>query len=149
MIFKVIYIITALLSGAAMALQGSLNSALGKIIGLWEATLLVHIIGTATVGALILLTPLDQGELAKLPQTPWYTLLGGILSVAIIALVAYSIPQLGVAIATTAIIVAQVSTALLIDHLGLFGLQAIPFTWQKLAGMLFLAAGALLMLYKP
>lgn len=132
-----------------MALQGSLNSALGKIIGLWEATLLVHIIGTATVGALILLTPLDQGELAKLPQTPWYTLLGGILSVAIIALVAYSIPQLGVAIATTAIIVAQVSTALLIDHLGLFGLQAIPFTWQKLAGMLFLAAGALLMLYKP
>ncbi len=132
-----------------MALQGSLNSALGKIIGLWEATLLVHIIGTATVGALILLTPLDQGELAKLPQTPWYTLLGGILSVAIIALVAYSIPQLGVAIATTAIIVAQVSTALLIDHLGLFGLQAIPFTWQKLAGMLFLATGALLMLYKP
>ena len=68
---------------------------------------------------------------------------------AIIALVAYSIPQLGVAIATTAIIVAQVSTALLIDHLGLFGLQAIPFTWQKLAGMLFLATGALLMLYKP
>ena len=48
-----------------MALQGSLNSALGKIIGLWEATLLVHIIGTA-VGP-ILLTPLDQGE-AKSPS---------------------------------------------------------------------------------
>ena len=132
-----------------MALQGSLNSALGKVIGLWEATLMVHIIGTATVGAVILLTPLDQGELVRLSHTPWYTLLGGILSVAIVALVAYSIPQLGVAIATTAIIVAQVSTALLIDHLGLFGLRAVPFTWQKLAGMLLLAGGALLMLYKP
>ncbi|NLJ34266.1 MAG: DMT family transporter [Firmicutes bacterium] len=144
---KPLYFITALLSGMAMALQGSLNSALGKVIGLWEATLMVHIIGTATVGALILLTPLDQGELAKLSHTPWYTLLGGILSVAIVALVAYSIPQLGVAIATTAIIVAQVSTALLIDHLGLFGLEAIPFTYQKLVGMLLLAGGALLMLY--
>ena len=114
-----------------MALQGSLNSALGKIIGLWEATLLVHIIGTATVGAVILFTPLNQGELAKLTQAPWYTLLGGVLSVAIIALVATSIPRLGVAVATTAIIVAQVSTALLIDHLGLFGLEPICFTWQN------------------
>ncbi|MGB4070771.1 MAG: DMT family transporter, partial [bacterium] len=133
---------------AAMALQGSLNSALGKIIGLWEATLLVHIIGTATVGAVILFTPLNQGDLTKLGDAPWYTLLGGVLSVAIIALVATSIPRLGVAVATTAIIVAQVSTALLIDHLGLFGLQAVPFTWLKLVGMVLLAGGALLMLYR-
>ena len=67
---------------------------------------------------------------------------------AIIALVATSIPRLGVAVATTAIIVAQVSTALLIDHLGLFGLQAVPFTWLKLVGMVLLAGGALLMLYR-
>lgn len=131
-----------------MALQGSLNSALGKIIGLWEATLLVHIIGTATVGAVILFTPLNQGDLTKLGDAPWYTLLGGVLSVAIIALVATSIPRLGVAVATTAIIVAQVSTALLINHLGLFGLQAVPFTWLKLVGMVLLAGGALLMLYR-
>lgn len=130
-----------------MALQGSLNSALGKITGLWEATLLVHIIGTATVGAVILFTPLNQGDLTKLGDAPWYTLLGGVLSVAIIALVT-SIPRLGVAVATTAIIVAQVSTALLIDHLGLFGLQAVPFTWLKLVGMVLLAGGALLMLYR-
>ncbi|HHW54902.1 MAG: DMT family transporter [bacterium] len=143
-----IYLLVALISGAAMALQGSLNSALGKIIGLWEATLLVHIIGTATVGAVILFTPLNQGDLTKLGDAPWYTLLGGVLSVAIIALVATSIPRLGVAVATTAIIVAQVSTALLIDHLGLFGLQAVPFTWLKLVGMVLLAGGALLMLYR-
>ncbi len=130
-----------------MALQGSLNSALGKIIGLWEATLLVHIIGTATVGAVILFTPLNQGDLTKLGDAPWYTLLGGVLSVAIIALVATSIPRLGVAVATTAIIVAQVSTALLIDHLGLFGVQAVPLNWLKLVGRVLLAGGALLMLY--
>ena len=127
-----------------MALQGP-QLGLGKITGLWEATLVVHIIGTATVGPLSH-SPLNQGELTS--PAPWYTLLGGVLSVAIIYLVATSIPRLGVAVATTAIIVAQVSTALLIDHLGLFGLEPICFTWQKLVGMFLLAGGALLMLYR-
>lgn len=131
-----------------MALQGSLNSALGKIIGLLEATLMVHVIGTATVAVLVLFTPLDRGNLTKLTQTPWYYLLGGILSVAIIYGVVSSIPKLGVAIATTSIIVGQVSTALLIDHFGLFGMEPVCFTWRKLIGMLLLSGGSLLMLQR-
>jgi transporter family-2 protein len=146
-ILKPLYLLIALLSGMAMAVQGSLNSALGKIIGLVNATLIVHVIGTITVSAIVLLSSSDRQELHKLTQVPWYTLLGGILSVIIIYLVARSIPQLGVAVATTAIIVGQVSTALAIDHLGLFGLQPICFTWWKLVGMILLAGGALLMLY--
>ena len=141
-----IYLVLALLSGLSMAIQGSLNTALGKIIGLWEATLTVHIIGTATVAAIIFLTPLAKGDLEKLNHAPWYTFFGGVLSVIIICLVVASIDKLGVALATTAIIVGQVSTALAIDHFGLFGLEAVPFTWWKGIGTVLLAAGALLML---
>ncbi len=72
-------------------------------------------------------------------------LLNGDLT-AIIYLVQASISKLGVAIATTAIVFGQVSTALLIDHFGLFGLREIPFTWWKLLGLIFLATGAKLML---
>jgi transporter family-2 protein len=57
-----------------------------------------------------------------------------------------SIPRVGVALATTAIIVGQVATALLIDHFGWFGLEKMPFTWWKAAGLVLLAAGARLML---
>ncbi len=57
------------------------------------------------------------------------------------------IPRLGVASATTAIIVGQVLTALCIDHLGCFGLDKVPFTWTKLLGLALLAAGAWLLLY--
>ena len=60
----------------------------------------------------------------------------------------FSIPKLGVATATTAIIVGYVTTATLVDHFGLFGLQKIPFTWTKLIGVVLLAVGAKFMLIK-
>jgi len=123
-----------------MALQGTLNSALGKLAGLWEATFLVQITGTLLVAGLLPL--IGDGSLGKLLEAPWYTWLGGVLGVAIIYTVAASIPKVGAAAATTAIITAQVLTACLIDHFGLFGLEAVPFTWCRWVGGALLAAGA-------
>ncbi|NMA55350.1 MAG: DMT family transporter [Firmicutes bacterium] len=132
-------------AGLVMAVQGSLNAALNKIIGLFPATLVVHIIGMfLAAGAVVL--GLGRGSLAKIAAAPWYTYLGGMLNVLIIASVAVVIPRLGVASATTAIIVGQVLTALCLDHLGCFGLQRVPFTWTKLLGLALLAAGAWLLL---
>ena len=142
---RIMFLLLAGLAGAAMALQGSLNSVLGKVTGLMQATLVVHAVGAATT-ALLLLLPFGEGSLAKLPQAPWYAYLGGVLGVLIIYSVVASIPRLGVAVATTAIIVGQVGLAMLIDHYGLFGLQKVPFTWLKLGGLVLLAVGARLML---
>ncbi len=133
--------ILAGLAGLSMALQGSMNSALGKTIGQLEATAVVHLIGTVTAAGLLLLG-LGKGDLARYADAPPYTYLGGVLSVVIIYLVVASIPRVGVAPATTAIIVGQVLTAALIDHLGLFGLKRISFSYLKLLGIALLAAGA-------
>ncbi len=128
-----------------MAVQGSLNSVLGKVIGRMEATLIVHVIGSIVV-AVILLFRFGDGDFTKIPQAPWYVYLGGLINVLIIYGVVASIPKVGVALATTAIIVGQVSTALLIDHFGMFGLEKLSFTWWKFAGLVLLAAGSKLML---
>lgn len=136
----------AALAGATMALQGALNSALGKVVGLLEATLIVLLIGFFT--ALLFLYPLGlgKGDIFKVGEAPWYTLGGGVLIVLITYGVAASIPQVGVAKATTAIVAAQVTTALLIDHFGFFGLAALPFSWWKALGLVFLATGTYIML---
>ena len=55
-------------------------------------------------------------------------------------------PLVGVAPATTAIIVGQVATAALIDHLGLFGMEKLGFEWLNGLGLLLLAAGGYLLL---
>jgi transporter family-2 protein len=143
---KILALLMALTSGVAMALQGTLNSALAKIIGLLEATLIVHLTATLVILLLLFGLGLGQGDWARLGETPWFLFLGGLLGVAITYLVVASIPRVGVALATTAIIVGQVSAACIADHFGLFGLEKYPFTWYRLGGLVLLAAGARLML---
>jgi transporter family-2 protein len=141
-------LLLAFIAGATMAVQGSLNAALGKLIGLLEATFVVHFVGTGALVLALFVFRLGQGDIGHLAKVPVYLYLGGLLSVAIIYAVLSSIAGIGVATATTAIIVGQVGTALLIDHFGLFGLERHSFSWLQAAGMLLLALGAKLMLMK-
>lgn len=135
----------ALLAGMTMAVQGSLNSALGKVIGLLETTFVVHFVGSLAV-LILLALHLGKGNFSEAGKAPFYFYAGGLLGVLIVYTVAASIPKLGVAVATTVIIVGQVTTALIIDHFGLFGLREVSFTWLKGLGLLLLATGARLLL---
>jgi transporter family-2 protein len=139
-------LLLSLVAGITMAIQGSLNAILGKTVGLLEATFVVHLVGTITIVIVLLMLGLGKNGLSQIGQAPWYAVLGGVLSVLIIYTVVASISKLGVANATTVIIIGQVSAAVIIDHFGMFGLKEIPFTWWKLAGIALLATGAKLML---
>lgn len=143
-----IALLLACIAGVAMAIQGSMNTGLGRIIGLLEATFIVHVVGLAGVLTTLFLFRWGRGDLSKFSQAPWYLYLGGALGVIIVYTVVTSIDRVGVASATTAIIAGQVGTALLIDHLGLFGLEKIPFTWLKGVGLVLLAVGAKFMLLR-
>lgn len=138
-------LLMAALSGILMALQGSLNSALGKAVGLLEATFVVQVVGSIT-GLILLLAGLGQGNLLKFREAPWYTYLGGLLGVAIVYLVVAAIAQAGVASATTAIILGQVITAAVVDYFGWFGVEQVPFSLWKGLGIVLMAAGAWLLL---
>ena len=142
---NILFLFIAALAGMAMAGQGSMNSAVSKTIGLSEATLVVHLTATVVMIALLLLG-FGQGNFHNYSSIPWYYYLGGVIGVGITYGVTYSIPKLGVAVATTAIIVGQVLTACLIDHFGLFGVEKACFTWQKFLGLVFLSIGAKLLL---
>ncbi|HKM17522.1 MAG: DMT family transporter [Firmicutes bacterium] len=139
-------LVAAAVSGIAMAVQGSLNTALSKKIGLVPGTFIVHLVGTAFALALLLFG-VGKSQWQMLPSVPWYNFIGGILGVGIVYGVMVSIEQTGVAAATTAIIVGQVSTAAFIDHLGLFGLEPIPFNWWKGIGIGLMAFSAWLILH--
>jgi len=143
---KAVALLVALVAGISMAVQGSINTRLGKVVGQWEAIFVVHVVGLAGVSFLLFAVRMGHGDLGRIAKGPWYTPLGGLIGVLIVWGVVASIPRLGVAVATTSIIVGQVLTALLIDHFGLFGLRVMPFTWLKGLGLLLLAAGAKLLL---
>ncbi|ADY56254.1 protein of unknown function DUF606 [Syntrophobotulus glycolicus DSM 8271] len=142
-IFQLPFILAAL-SGAIMAGQGTLNSQLSQKTSLISSTLAIHLVGT--IGILIAVLLLKEPVLTHhWRQIPWYLYLGGILGICIIVLVSVSISKMGVCNATTAIIIGQVSTAVIIDHLGLFGTHKIPWSPWQLAGLALFALGAKLL----
>lgn len=139
-------LLLAFVSGILMAVQGALNSGLSKVIGLLETTFVVHITGTILIMLLLFAMKMGKGNLAAFGDAPWYVYLGGAIGVGIIYLVAASIPKVGAANATTAIIVGQVLTAIIIDHFGMFGLAQISYGWHQILGLILLAIGGKLLL---
>ncbi len=142
---RLIPLLVAAVAGAAMAVQGSFNSVISKYIGLLEASLTVQALGAAAAG-ILLAVGLGKGELGHWTRVPWFLWLSGLLGLAITFGVALSIRRVGVAPATTAIVVAQILAAALIDHFGLFGVARMPFHLIKLVGVAFLGAGCWILL---
>ena len=115
----------AFAAGILMAVQGTINGLLGKFIGVLEGNFLVHAIGLAAVSVLLFVFQMGKGDWSRITEAPWYAYTGGLINVAIIFGVMATIPKIGAANATAAIIVGQVGTAMLLDLFGLFGVRKI------------------------
>lgn len=125
-----------------------MNAGAAKSIGLWEASLVVHALGTAVALGAVFLVKGGLGGLLHLGEAPWYFYLGGPVGVAIVYAVMVAVNRVGMVNATTAIVAAQIFTAAIIDHFGLFAAQEISFRWFKVLGVILIVAGARILLAK-
>lgn len=98
-------ILFAIISGAAMSLQGVFNTKLGEKIGLWETTVLVQ--GIALISALIVSFIFGKGNYRELQNTNKLYLLGGILGIIITFTVMKSISGMGATCGIAIILVSQ------------------------------------------
>lgn len=99
----------AVIAGAAMSVQGVMNTRLQENVGLWEANAFVQ--GTAFVLSLIVLWIFGKGSLRSLTAAPWWNLLGGALGLVITVTVMLAIKGLNPTIAISAILIAQLLVA--------------------------------------
>ncbi|WP_350344828.1 DMT family transporter [Proteinivorax tanatarense] len=144
MIKTILPLLVAAISGAAMTFQGTVNSALGKKIGVIEMSLVVHAIGlAASIIAVIFFGTMPKFTLAK--THPHYFFLGGILGVVIIVAVAFTIARTGAALGISVILIAQLVTAVILDHFGIFTLERIPIGATRVIGTILMIVGARLL----
>lgn len=136
------------LAGMLMAVQGSINGQVSRVIGTVEGNFLMHGVGLAVLGLLLFVIGVGDGDWRRMGDLPWYGYLSGVINVVIIYGVMVSIPRLGAASATTAIVTGQVLTAAAIDWLGLFGLEKTGFSAWQLVGVGILGIGVKLLLVK-
>ncbi len=127
-------ILTALLSGALMSVQGVFNTEVTKQTSLWVSSAFVQF--TALLVCLAAWLFADRSNMLALAQVePKYVLLGGAIGAFITATVIKSMDSLGPARAAMLIVVAQLLVAYVIELLGLFGVEKQPFSVRKMIGM--------------
>ena len=135
----------ALVAGVAGSIQVVVNATLGRRIGVVDAAAFGAIVAMLVLVPTSLALRSGDGVQAALREPPWLWI-GGIMGALIVTAIAYSPPRIGV-FATIAIIVAgQLVTSALIDAFGLMGVEKIPLNPARVAGLVLLGAGALLVL---
>ena len=136
----------AAIAGAAMSVQGVMNTRLGDRIGLYETNAYVQLTGFILSAMLAIF--LGKGNLTQFGQAPWYAWLGGVLAPVITVTVMLAIGDLSPTVAISAILLSQLAVAALIDAFGIMGSERIAFSWQKLLGLALMSGGVLLLKLK-
>ncbi len=139
-------IIFSIIAGAAMSVQGVMNTRLSDKIGLYESNAFVQ--GTAFALSLIALWIMGKGSFRAISEVNKLYLLGGVLGLVITVTVMLGIGKLSPTVAISVILISQLFVAALIDAFGLMDSEKIAFGWNKLVGMAFMIGGVLLFKWK-
>ena len=136
-------VVLTAIAGGLVAMQAPINSKLGKAAGTFAAASISFLIGTAILLAITALSGWKV-DLASAGKLPWYYLTGGLLGAAYVTTVLVSVRTLGAGGVTAATIAGQLSTAVVLDRIGAFGLPEKPVTLARMVGVAMLAAGVFL-----
>lgn len=136
-------VVLTAVAGGLIAAQAPINAELGRSTGTLAAALVSFTFGTIALAAIVVLSG-KAGGLSSTFDVSWYYLLGGFLGAIYVfnALVAVSVIGAGGVAAAT--IFGQLAASVAIDRLGLFGLDEIPLTPERLLGVVLLLAGTIL-----
>ncbi|MDY3928981.1 MAG: DMT family transporter [Clostridia bacterium] len=138
--------IFSIIAGAAMSIQGVMNTRLSEKIGLYESNAFVQ--GTAFLLSLLSVWILGKGSFKNIADVNKFYLLGGVLGLVITVTVMLGVGKLSPTVAISAILISQLLVAAIIDAFGLMGSEKVAFTWNKYVGMILLIGGVLLFKWK-
>lgn len=129
------------IAGAAMSVQGVINTRLSEKIGLYESNMFVQ--GTAFLFSLLAMWFLGKGQLRELGSVNKVYWLGGVIGLVITITVMLGMKALSPTVAVSTILLTQLIVAALIDAFGWFGTEKVPFHWQQFAGVALIAVGVI------
>ncbi len=138
----------ALVAGLGGAVQIAVQGRLGDRVGSIEAMATASVIGAAIALVVLLLARRSVDGIGDALGAPKWMLLGGAMSALIILAITVAGPRIGIVATTAVLIAAQFSLATVIDRYGWFGVERVPLTWPRAVGVLLLAVGAALALYR-
>lgn len=140
-----LYILLALAAGAMMPTQAATNN---KMAGVVDSPILSafisFVVGTVALFAYVLISGSPLANLTAVKEAPAIAWIGGLLGAFFVTATVGLVPRLGVAMTFSLIIAGQMIVTLIIDHFGLLGLPVKEVSLARIAGIVLIAAGVVL-----
>jgi transporter family-2 protein len=138
-------IVVAVIAGIGGGFQAAISGVFGRRIGVLEATAFLAVVG-ATILLVVALAARGPGGIVEGFRQPAWLWLAGPLGALVVFTFVFAPPRIGTFATVGLVIGGQLAAAALIDSIGMFGIERVPLSLARVAGLAFLAAGAALVL---
>jgi bacterial/archaeal transporter family-2 protein len=142
---KGLAVILTAAAGGLIALQAPINAGLGRATGSLPAALVSFAVGSVALAAVVVLSG-RAGGLTSTFDVSWYYLLGGLLGAVYVTTVLIAVTSIGAGGVAAATVTGQLTASVVIDRLGLFGLDQVALSPERLLGVGLLLAGTFLVI---
>ncbi|MBL4836340.1 MAG: DMT family transporter [Kordiimonadaceae bacterium] len=140
-----LYALWAATAGALIPVMAAMNGRLGKTIGNAPYSVLaLFIIAIAGAAIYVFVSKAPLPSLTLIAKAPPIYFTGGLIVLFYVISVTILTPQFGVANTIFFVVVAQIVSATVIDHFGLFGVDIRTLGLKRTLGILMLIAGVIL-----
>jgi len=142
---KELALLVTVAAGAVVAAQAPANNVISHKLGDLGAVTVNFIAGTVLVLFVAFAFEGAYNVDDRVATPAWYYwVLGGLGGVLIVLTTLVAVRELGAGGVTAAVIAGQLSASVVLDRLGVLGLDERAITWEKLLGIALLAAGTIL-----
>ncbi len=137
--------LATIVAGEFIALQAPINATLGRSIASPIAAASISFaVGTAALLAITLLFAGGYEGVGGARGLGWIYFTGGLLGAIYVTTALITVRTLGAGAVTAATVTGQLATSIVIDRLGVLGLDSRPLSWQRLLGVALLVVGTFL-----
>lgn len=139
---RLIMVLLTVLVGCLVALQGAINSQLGKELSHpLQAAFISFLAGTLVLALALAFSKFGFPTFGQLTSVHPKLLIGGVFGAIFVTTTILFIPKIGVANVLIAAVTGQMLLSLILDHFGMFGLNKQPATIARISGVMFVVLG--------
>jgi transporter family-2 protein len=131
-------------AGGFIALQSPINSQLGRAVGAVQGAFVSFAVGTVVLLVAAAFARGGLGRIGHIGDVSWVYLTGGVLGAGYVTTALVSVRSMGTGGVIAATIAGELTVAVLIDQFGWFGVQQQVVTPARVAGIVLLGLGVLL-----
>lgn len=138
---KIFWIVMAVIAGAFLPMQGSMNSKLAKAgENPVYASMISFTIGVLALVVYILLTS-QNVSWKGLKDAPSYSWLGGVLGAFYVTVIVFAFPKIGPGLTFGLVVAGQLITSMVMEHFQIMGTPHQPISLGRIVGVLLIIIG--------